>query len=124
VVHLANEETEKMIRNHIKKKILEKAVVLDKFGMNDLTWKKDDVKILIIALQEEDVGILGGSVYKVDSGHLVPMYDNWSCDPRGEETRKEFCLRSKIKALEYVEKYPVYPDEQILFSLVFTEDIN
>lgn len=113
-----------MIQNYIKQKILEKAVSLDNFGMNDLTWEKEDAKILITSLMQDDIGILGGSVYKIDSNNLIPMYDNWSYNPDAKETRKEFYFGSKIKALEYIKKYPIYPGEKILFSLVFTEDID
>jgi immunity protein 40 of polymorphic toxin system len=113
-----------MIQRYIKQKILEKAISLDKFGMNDLTWEKEAAKILITSLLRDEIGVLGGSVYKIDSSHLIPMYDNWSCNLDEKETRQEFCFRSKIKALDYIDKYPIYPGEKILFSLVFTEDID
>jgi len=58
-----------MIQSYIKQKILETAVSLDKFGMNDLTWEKEAVKILITSLMQDDIGILGGSVYKIDSNN-------------------------------------------------------
>lgn len=113
-----------MIQNHIKKKILEKARSLEKYGMNDLTWEKDEAKTLINNLLLDDIGILGGSVYKIDSNHLLPMYDNWSSNFEGNETRQEFYLKSKEKALDYIDNYPVYAGETILFSLVFTDDID
>lgn len=112
-----------MMQKHIKHKILKNAVSLEKFGMNDLTWEKEDAKNIITNLMQDDIGILGGSVYKIDSNHLIPMYDNWSCNSDGKESRQGFCIRSKLKALDYIDKYPVYPGEKILFSLVFTEDI-
>lgn len=113
-----------MIRKDIKEKILAHVVRLDKFGINDLTWDKESAKKLISSLMIDDIGILGGSVYKIESNKLIPMYDNWSCSPEEKELRKEFYHRSKIKAIEYIEKYPVYPNEEILFSIVFTERID
>ena len=113
-----------MIQSYIKQKILEKAISLNKFGMNDLTWEKEAAKRLITSLMQDDIGILGGSVYRIDSNHLIPMYDNWSYNSDAKETSKEFYFKSKIKALEYIDKYPVYLGEEILFSLVFTEDID
>ncbi len=113
-----------MIEKNIRDKILKKAISLDKFGMNDLTWEKEDAKNLINSLLQDDIGILGGSVYKIDSNNLKPMYDNWSCDVDGNETKQEFFTRSKIKSLNYIDNYPVYPGEKILFSIVFTEGTN
>ena len=113
-----------MIQSYVKEKILEKAISLDNFGIKDLTWEKETAKILITSLMQDDIGILGGSVYKIDSNNLIPMYDNWSCNPDAKETSKEFYFKSKKKALEYIDKYPIYPGEKILFSLVFTEDID
>ena len=92
--------------------------------MNDLTWKKEDAKLLIASLMQDNIGILGGSVYKINFQELIPMYDNWACEPNEQEIRQEFNRRSKIMALDYISKYPVYPDETIVFSLVFTEDVD
>ncbi|MBS0622495.1 MAG: hypothetical protein JSR80_06020 [Verrucomicrobia bacterium] len=113
-----------MINLYIKQKILEKAMPLTAFGMNDLTWEKEDAKNLINLLMRDDIGILGGSVYKIDSNHLIPMYDNWSCNPGEKEKISDFFLRSKIKASDYIDKYPVDSGEKIVFSIVFTEDVD
>lgn len=113
-----------MISNNITQKILKNVQSLKKFGLNDLVWVKRDAKDLIISLMNEDIGILGGSVYKIDSNRLQPMYDNWSCLPEAEETKEAFCLRSKKESFDYIDKYPVFLNEYILFSIVFTEDID
>ncbi len=113
-----------MLQNHIKEKILANAISLNQFGMNDLAWEKENAKDLIISLMQEDIGILGGNVYKIKSGHLIPMYDNWSCNPQEKEKMKEYYNRSKIIALDYIGKYFVYPTETILFSIGFTENID
>lgn len=110
-----------MIKNYLKIKILEKVIYLREFNLNDLTWEKENAKNLISSLMEDDIGILGGNVYKIDSNRLITMGDNWSCDPKEEETKKEYYLRSKIEALNYISKYLVYPNEKILFSMGFTE---
>lgn len=110
-----------MIHNHIREKILEKSMSLEKYGMWDLVWKKDEAQKLIISLMHEDIGICGGDVYIVDSDGVEPAYDNWYCQPDQEETQKNYFLRSKQKALEYITKYPIDYNENIFFSLVFTD---
>jgi len=113
-----------MIPDHIKNKILEKVTSIQQFGMNDLTWDKEEAKTLITSLMPDNIGILGGSVYKIELNNLIPLYDNWYCNPIANETQFEFYTRSKLKALAYIDKYPVHPNETILFSLVFTENID
>lgn len=113
-----------MIKDKLKEKILKNTIKLDSFGMNDLTWEKETAKNLIISLLPDNIGILGGSVYKIDAGKFIPLYDNWHSLPDKQETQSEFDYRSKMKALDYIENYPVYPGEKILFSLVFTDDVD
>jgi hypothetical protein len=113
-----------MIKNSIKEKILKKVIFLSEFGINDLTWEKEDAKKLIVELMNEDIGILGGSVYKIDLKNLIPLYDSWFCEINDRETIQEHYLKSKIKTLEYIDKYPIYQDEKILFSITFSENIN
>ncbi len=113
-----------MIEENVKQKILKDAVSLSRFGVNDIFWEKENAKYLIISLMEDDIGILGGNVYKIDSKKLIPMYDNWFCESKQNETKKEYFLRSKLIAFEYINKYTIYDDEKILFSIGFTEFID
>ena len=43
-----------MLSSYIKQKILENAVSLNQFGMNDLTWEKESAKILITSLMQDE----------------------------------------------------------------------
>jgi hypothetical protein len=113
-----------MIEKNIKYKILKNAISLEKFGMNDLTWEKEEAKALITSLMGDDIGIFGGSVYKIDANHLIPLYDNWFCNFDEKESKLEFSIRSKRKALDYINNYPIYLGENIVFSIVFSEDID
>ena len=72
----------------------------------------------------DDIGILGGDVYRIDTTRLTPTYDNWSCEPINEESKVDYFLRSKKNALDYITQYPLDTNEMILFSLVFTEIID
>lgn len=110
-----------MIKDHIRKKILDAAIPLEKYGIRDLAWKKDSAIALVKSLQDDEIGILGGDVYKIELDRLIPTYDNWSSDHEEGELKKDYFLRSKSKALDYITHYPVDTNENILFSLVFTE---
>jgi hypothetical protein len=113
-----------MISNQLKNKILEKATTLEKFGMRDLVWEKEEAKKLISSLMADEIGILGGDVYQIILNNLRPTYDNWSCEPRNGETKDDYFFRSKKSAFDYIEGYPVKEGEKVLFSLVFTEILD
>lgn len=113
-----------MIQKETKEKILQKAISLEKFGMRDLAWEKEDAKHLIMSLMFDYIGILGGDVYKVDLTRIIPTYDNWSCEQKKEESKGDYFFRSKSETFEYINQYPVEPNEQILFSIVFDEIID
>ncbi len=106
----------------IKNKIIKDAFFLEKYGINNLAWSKDDAQKLIHLISKDKIGILGGDVYKLTST-LEPLSDNWFCEPNKSESDEEFYVRSKEEALRYVKNYPVKEGERILFSIIFTEQI-
>jgi hypothetical protein len=113
-----------MIANHeTLEKIKENAISLEKFGVNDLAWEKDDAFRVVSSIMNDRIGILGGDVYKLSSEYLEPLCDNWACEREKGEADEEYYLRSKQKTLNYIESYPVLPEENIVFSITFTEQI-
>ena len=109
------------MENKIKEKILKKAISLNRFGINELAWEKEAAKMLITSLLEENIGILGGDVYKMNLDKLEPMYNNWACNIYNNESKDEYFLRSKIQSLDYINNYPIHPNEKIMFVIVFSE---
>jgi len=107
----------------IKEKITKKAFSLEKCGVNDLVWNKEDAQNLINSILKDKIGILGGDVYKINSHRLEPLYDNWSSEKKEFESQEEYYLRSKIESLSFIKGYPIYPDEKIVFSITFTEQV-
>lgn len=96
----------------------------EKFGLNDLAWKKEDAINLIKSLLKDKIGILGGDVYLINpSNHLEFLYDNWACERVEDESNNDFYSKSKLESLKYIEKYPVGKNENIFFSITFTEQI-
>ena len=112
-----------MIPDYLIKKIIDKAKSLNKFGIDDIAWGKKEAKNLIISLMEDDIGILGGDVYKLDSEHLISLGDGWATDPNEGESKQNYFSRSKMHALDYINRYPIKDSESILFAIVFTERI-
>lgn len=113
-----------MLKQEIKDKITKKSISLEGYGINDLSWSKEDAKRLINEIMKDKIGILGGDVYKLTPKRLEPLSDNWSCEPSETESEEEYYSRSKSESLKYIENYPVEPEEKIIFSITFTEKIE
>lgn len=111
-----------MIKNEIREKIIKNSVSLEKYGIDNFAWSKENALKLIHMIEKEKIGILGGDVYKLAS-NLEPLSDNWSCEPKETESEEEFYIRSKKESLEYIENYSIEKEEKILFSIIFTEQI-
>lgn len=112
-----------MLTSDIAEKIVCKSISLEEYGLNALAWSKKCAINLITLLKEDRIGILGRDVYKLTPNRLEPLYDNWSCKPINLETETKYFLRSKTESLNYIEKYPVDPKDNIIFSMTFTDQI-
>ena len=112
-----------MLKQEVKKKITQKSLSLERYGLNDLAWTKEDAKNLIRAIMRDRIGIFGGDVYKLNQDRLEPLYDNWCCEPMNTETEEEYYSRSKIESLNYIENYAVKNEENMIFSITFTEKL-
>ncbi len=112
-----------MLSSEIKEKIEQNAISLEDYEIGDLAWFKNDAESLILSLAEDKIGILGGDVYKLTPGRLEPLCDNWYCERNRAESEEEFYSRSKVEALQYIRRYPISVDNQIIFGIVFTEQI-
>ena len=113
-----------MLEQKIKDKIIKNSISLEKYGLNDLAWSQEDAKTLINQIMNEKIGILGGDIYKLTLSRLESLSENWCCEPIQGESKEEYCFRSKSESLNYIENYPVYPGEKIIFSITFTEKIG
>ena len=111
-----------MIKSETRKKIIRNSISLEKHGINGLAWSKSDAQQLIHLIDNDKIGILGGDVYRINS-RLEPLWDGWYCEPTRSESEEEFNIRSKIESLNYIKKYPVGEEKNIVFAIVFTEQI-
>lgn len=96
------------MNKELKDKLNKKAISLESYGINDLAWNKEDALALITSIMSDRIGILGGDVYKINSGSLEPLYDNWSYEFNEMESKEIQNTRSKIKSLNYIKNYPIY----------------
>ena len=52
-------------------------ISLKPLGLNEIAWKYEDILQLIDMIRAQNVPILGGDVYKMENGVIVPTYDSW-----------------------------------------------
>lgn len=69
---------------------------------------------------KDDIAVLGGDVYVLNSDSIEPTYANWHFDQNDNETKNEFNLRSKKESLNYIGAYK-FVRENTFFSIVFSE---
>lgn len=48
------------LKQEIKEKITQKSLSLEKYGLNDLAWNKENAKDLIQSIMKDHIGIRGG----------------------------------------------------------------
>ena len=107
-------------RDLLPSDLLARSHSLNPLGIDELAWSRRDALHVIRLACEAGIGVLGGDVYRQDSGRYVPIYDSWYCE-RGEEERPgEFCTRSFEKATDYIQSYPE-SGGSILFTLVLAD---
>jgi hypothetical protein len=107
----------------IPKNLKKKGIYLADWDVNRLAWeKKEALDVINYFLNYSDeVGIIGGDVYKLSNNQLIPLYDNWSCDDKVNESNKDYNVRSLLEAKKYIENYSINSEDKTLFSFVFSD---
>ncbi len=110
------------MKDELKEKIFKNAISLAKQGLYDLAWKRKDALNLIHELQNENIGILGGDVYRLTNLDLQITGDNWLCDEFNDLSKERFNFKSKNLSYQYIKNYPEQ-SEDLIFCIAFTEQI-
>ena len=88
-------------------------------------WDKETFLKFLSDSNTEIYAILGGDVLSQDpsSGSYKCTYDSWSINRDGpKEDFKEYCRRSRTKAIDYVSKYPA--TGSTVFAPVLTSEVT
>ncbi|WP_047982135.1 Imm40 family immunity protein [Ornithinibacillus contaminans] len=99
--------------------LFERGHSLEQMGVNEIAWKINDVKAVIECLIENGYAILGGDVYSLEKGNFVPTYDSWFLNKDEQIPWDNFTVKSKEKALEYIDNYEKNGHEYF-FVLVYS----
>lgn len=105
----------------VSEALASRARPLKALGVNNVAWTKGDALEVIASLQGREVAVLGGDVYGLVGGHIVPAYANWHCERRQGELLRDYAERSQRAAASFLRAYPATKVE-ILFAFVLSEE--
>lgn len=69
-------------------------------------------------VENKNVAILGGDLYRMKDSSIESTYDNWYCETLPIERLSDFVQRSHVAAKEYLTSYPVTLGDKILVLFV------
>ena len=91
---------------------------LHEIGVNEVALPRDAALRAIEALENTDLAVLGGDVYKVVAGKPDLSYDSWYCNSEASESASDYARRSRTVAEQYVRDFKEVGDKPVLFSLI------
>jgi len=84
----------------------------------EFALKKSNAIEAIDLLSDTNIGILGGDVYLLEKdGYFQPIYDNWYYED-GYNTDKNFPMKSRLYAKNYILNYKELTRDSIRYVLV------
>ncbi len=104
--------------NLIPEKLLELAVSLEQFGLNEYAWKGSDIYKVIQVLENAHISILGGDVYQLVDNTIFQTLDSWYINKSHNDN---FYLRSCETAREFIRSYELANRGNYLYSIVFCD---
>lgn len=109
------------MEKQLPQKFVDRVKPLSMEGVSGMVWDRDT---LLEFLKDPSVSgfvILGGDVIRNDGGRAEYTYDNWAIDKREPtESFEHYSKRAALKAIEYIERYPV--TDGIFFVPVLTSE--
>ena len=78
---------------------------LEEIGINNSAFPFQQAILLVDALRQSNVPILGGDVYLKLGSSIEPSYDNWYCDKIEDERDSDFLRRSCDVAETFIKEY-------------------
>ena len=99
---------------------LELAKDLSQIGINELAWDgRTSIKVIDF-LSENDFFVLGGDVYKVDDGILMPTIDSWyTILELPSIVSDKLIEEAKIKSTEYINRFIERNGNSYYYTIIF-----
>jgi hypothetical protein len=95
-------------------------VSLDSLGLPGVAFSRDDVKKVLESLEHTTLAVCGGEAFVSEHWGLVPLLETWTCDRFRGETVLDYALRSRERALEFVDSCAPERRDHLFFGLEFS----
>jgi hypothetical protein len=98
--------------------LLEKAISLEKQGINEFVWTWRDALSVINILTGNRILVLGGDVYFPEQDRFRPTYDNWDVNRNGLIPTDTDLQHAQALSSNFIEAYVKKNGENFYFSIV------
>jgi len=98
--------------------LFEKAISLERLGINEYVWKWRDVLIVINILISNRILVLGGDVYSPEKNGFRPTDDNWHVNRIGLIPTDTELQHAQALSSNYIKSYVKKNGENYYFSIV------
>ncbi len=105
-----------MLRN--ANEILKIGLPLHDYGVNNWALTKEQALSALDKFMTAQISILGGDVFEKINDLYKPNYDNWYCDKKDGENKREYLERSIITAKNYIKDYKTKEFSNNFFVIV------
>lgn len=100
------------IKDILNDEFIKKSINLEKLGIKNFAWTYNDIIQLFNYLEEKEIFLLGGDVYKYSDNCVNLTYDSWFCNYGCSYTE------SLNIARKYVSNYYNSNGNNYIYSLV------
>jgi len=98
--------------------LLEKAISLEKQGINEYVWIWRDALVVINILTSSRILVLGGDVYSPEKDRFRPTGDNWYVNRKGLIPTDTDLQHAHSLSSNYIEAYVKKNGDNCYFSIV------
>jgi hypothetical protein len=96
------------------------AVSLESLGLRGVAFSHEDTKSVLAALEHTTIAVCGGEAFVSEHWGLVPLLESWTCDRFRGETVLDFALRSRERALDFIDTCAPERRDHLFFGLEFS----
>jgi hypothetical protein len=92
--------------------------LLEKVGVKEYGWDRNDALLVLEYLLNNNRIILGGDVLEIVNGKLMHVGDNWYYNNDDAKTKEENVTASYLKSNNYIIHYQTHNKGEYVFVLV------
>jgi hypothetical protein len=112
-------DNKKLFAHHIPDDLLQKGISLQFMGYFDVVWEKEDCIKVIEILIKKRILVLGGDVFVFQNNEFKPTDGSWFIESSSVIPTDDDLIRSKTKAIDYMNKFSNKNGRAFYFSIVY-----